>query len=105
MTRALLLLAAACSHATPAPAPAPSPAPSTDPPSCGAATCTSAEFCENLYKGHATDDEGRPLEHYRCVALPDACRAAPACACVTATVASTHCKVDRGLVMVDDYPH
>jgi hypothetical protein len=99
---AALALAAACHRdaASPPAAPAP-PAPPAQP--CGSRTCAADELCEDLYKGHRVDAEGRPLDHVQCVPLPDACRAAPTCACVTRYLAATHC--DDGVpVRIDDYP-
>ena len=49
------------------------------------------------------DAAGRALDHVQCVPLPDACRTAPTCACVTKYLAATHC--DDGVpVRIDDYP-
>jgi hypothetical protein len=70
---------------------------------CGSRTCAAGELCEDLYKGHRVDAEGRPLDHVQCVPLPDACRSTPTCACVRKYLAATHC--DDGVpVRIDDYP-
>jgi hypothetical protein len=79
--------------------------PDDDPPSaCGMQVCTSDQFCEDLYKGHALDARGRPLDRKKCVPLPDSCKAKPTCACVTKQVASTHCTAEGGHVYINDYP-
>lgn len=96
--------------ALPSPAPVASPsAPSQPSPtaaqSCGSRTCAAGELCEDLYKGHGLDAEGRPLGHLQCVPLPDACRSTPTCACVTQQLAATHCDDDGGHVRIDDYPN
>ena len=115
MTLAALALAGAChtDAALPAGAPA-APAPAASQPvasqpvpagvqPCGSQTCAAGELCEDLYKGHRVDDEGRPLDHVQCVPLPDACRSTPTCACVRKYLAATHC--DDGVpVRIDDYP-
>ena len=91
----------------PIPAPAsPAPADSDDdaPGTCGTRVCTSDELCEDLYKGHALDARGRPIDRKKCVPIPASCKAEPTCACITKQVASTHCKDDGGPVYLDDYP-
>jgi hypothetical protein len=62
------------------------------------------QLCEDLYKGHALDARGRPLDRKKCMPLPDSCKAKPTCACVTKQVASTHCTDEAGHVYVNDYP-
>ena len=106
ITLAALAIAGACHPDAASPAAAPA-APSAAAPSaaqpCGSRTCAAGELCEDLYKGHRVDAEGRPLDHVQCVPLPDACRTAPTCACVTKYLAATHC--DDGVpVRIDDYP-
>src|SRR6185369_13824941 len=64
------------------------------PGTCGSETCTPDQFCEDLYKGHAADARGRPLDRKKCMPLPESCKAKPTCACVTKQVASTHCTDD-----------
>lgn len=73
-------------------------------PACGGQRCTATQFCEDRYKGHAVDDEGRPLARKRCMPLPRACRDAPSCACVRRTIAATRCRMIGGQVFLDDYP-
>jgi hypothetical protein len=77
------------------------PAPSQ---TCGSRTCTAGELCEDRYKGHGLDADGRPLGHRLCVPLPDACARTPTCACVTRELAATQCRDDGGRVYIDDYP-
>jgi hypothetical protein len=74
------------------------------PGTCGSETCTPDQFCEDLYKGHAADARGRPLDRKKCMPLPESCKAKPTCACVTKQVASTHCTDDGGRVNLNDYP-
>jgi hypothetical protein len=62
------------------------------------------QSCEDLYKGHALDARGRPLDRKKCMPLPDSCKAQPTCTCVTKQVASTHCTDESGHVYVNDYP-
>jgi hypothetical protein len=106
---------AAAPSATVQPAPAPSPpgAPAAaspasaddDPPgTCGTQVCAADQFCEDLYRGHALDARGRPLDRKKCVPLPDGCKAKPTCACVTRQVASAHCTDEGGHVYINDYP-
>lgn len=84
---------------------APDPADPDDAPgACGAEICTPDQFCEDLYKGHALDARGRPLDRKKCMPLPESCKAKPTCACVTKQVASTHCTDAGGRVYVNDYP-
>ena len=84
---------------------APDPADPDDAPgSCGSEICAADQFCEDLYKGHAVDARGRPIDRKKCMPLPETCKAKPACACVTKQVASTHCTDDGGHVYVNDYP-
>lgn len=71
---------------------------------CGAQQCGANEFCEDRYKGHATDAKGRPLKHKQCMPLPAECRAAPTCACVKKHVSFRHCSDEGGRVTLDDYP-
>jgi hypothetical protein len=71
---------------------------------CGGAVCADDQMCEDSFKGHATDDEGRPLDQILCVPLPPACREARTCACVTAIASATHCTDHAGQVRIDDYP-
>ena len=61
-------------------------------------------MCEDSFKGHSTDDEGRPLDQILCVPLPPPCRETPTCACVTQIASATHCTDDAGQVRIDDYP-
>jgi hypothetical protein len=105
--------AAAPPATAPAPAPAPLGAPASGvtadpdddaPGACGTQICAPDQFCEDLYKGHALDARGRPLDRKKCLPLPDRCKATPTCACVTQQVASTHCTDDGGHVYVNDYP-
>ena len=106
------LLACTPKHSSsPGPGHLPSPAPLGSPTSrgvaplaCGGETCRTDQFCEDRFKGHDVDDEGRPLDQRKCMALPDSCRATPTCACVTQHVAATHCSDHDGKVEVDDYP-
>ena len=74
------------------------------PGACGTQVCTPDQFCEDLYKGHALDARGRPLDRKKCMPLPDSCKPKPTCACVTRQVASSHCTDDGGRVYVNDYP-
>jgi hypothetical protein len=74
------------------------------PGTCGSETCAPDQFCEDLYKGHAADARGRPLDRKKCMPLPESCKAKPTCACVTKQVASTHCTDDGGRVNLNDYP-
>lgn len=74
------------------------------PGTCGSVTCELDQFCEDLFKGHALDARGRPLDRKKCMPLPDSCKAKPTCACVTKQVASTHCTDAGGRVYVNDYP-
>jgi len=85
-------------------APAPDPDDESAPGVCGSETCALDQFCEDLYKGHDSDVRGRPLHHRKCMPLPEPCRAAPSCACVTKQVAATHCSEKSGRVYLDDYP-
>ena len=85
--------------------PAPGPTDGDDPPgTCGSEVCALDQFCEDLYKGHALDARGRPLQRQKCMPIPESCKALPTCACVTKHVAATHCKEDVGRVYVNDYP-
>jgi hypothetical protein len=74
------------------------------PGTCGSQVCGADQLCEDLYKGHAVDARGRPLDRKKCVPLPEACKATPTCACVTQQLASTHCTDAGGHVYVNDYP-
>lgn len=74
------------------------------PGSCGAQVCTADQFCEDLYKGHALDARGRPIDRKKCMPLPDSCKAKPSCTCVAPQVASTHCSDEGGHVYINDYP-
>jgi hypothetical protein len=74
------------------------------PGTCGSETCAPDQLCEDLYKGHAADARGRPLQRKKCMPLPESCKAKPTCACVTKQVASTHCTDEGGRVSLDDYP-
>ncbi len=85
-------------------APASAAADDDAPGACGSVVCAPGQFCEDLYKGHALDVRGRPLDRKKCVPLPDSCKATPTCACVTKQIASTHCTDDGGHVYVNDYP-
>ena len=71
---------------------------------CGAAVCGALEFCEERFKGHAADEQGRPLQRKKCMPLPAKCRTTPTCACVTQHVSATHCVDKPGGVHLDDYP-
>jgi hypothetical protein len=115
ITLAALATAGACHTDAASPAAAPvAPAPAASQPvasqpapagaqPCGSRICAAGELCEDLYKGHRVDAEGRPLDHAQCVPFPDACRTTPTCACVTKYLAATHC--DDGIpVRIDDYP-
>lgn len=108
---AVLLFAVACGsrRAAPAPPSNPATAPAADaatakPFTCGAASCGAGEMCEDRFKGHDIDDQGRPLERKKCMPLPDACRAEPTCDCVVHHVSATHCADDGAQVRIDDYP-
>ena len=72
--------------------------------SCGGETCRPGQFCEDRYKGHAIDDEGRPLDQIKCVPLPKQCRKDATCSCVTKHLATTSCTDTGGLVRTGDYP-
>lgn len=84
---------------------APAPVDPDDAPgSCGSEICAPDQFCEDLYKGHALDARGRPIDRKKCMPLPESCKSKPTCACVTKQVASTHCTDEAGHVYVNDYP-
>lgn len=83
------------------PSPADAAVPALD---CGGAACAADQFCEERFKGHATDEQGRPLQHAQCMPVPDECRATPTCACITQRVSATHCDDSGGRVHLDDYP-
>jgi len=71
---------------------------------CGAQKCGADEYCDDRYKGHATDDKGRPLKQKQCMPLPEECRAKPTCACVKKHVSFRRCSDQGGRVSMDDYP-
>jgi hypothetical protein len=71
---------------------------------CGAQKCGADEYCDDRYKGHATDEKGRPLKQKQCMPLPAECRARPTCACVKKHVSFRRCSDQGGRVSVDDYP-
>lgn len=71
---------------------------------CGAQKCGADQFCEDRYKGHATDAKGRPLKHKQCMPLPAECRAKPTCECVKKHVSFKRCSDEGGRVTLDDYP-
>ena len=104
---AVLAVLTSCPAAAPSP-PVPAPPANVVPPTpaltCGSRTCTAGELCEDRYKGHGLDADGRPLGHRLCVPLPDACVRTPTCACVTRELAATHCRDDGDRVYIDDYP-
>ncbi len=71
---------------------------------CGAAECGADEYCDERFKGHASDEQGRPLQRMKCLSLPEACRAERTCACVTQYVSATGCTDDDGRIRTNDYP-
>lgn len=71
---------------------------------CGGASCADGEFCEERYKGHRIDDQGRPLERKKCMPLPAPCRSRPSCDCVREHVSFKHCREQNGRIHTDDYP-
>ena len=73
--------------------------------SCGGKNCAVGEFCEDRFKGHAVDDQGRPLDRQKCIPLPDKCRIKPSCECVTRHVAAKRCSDENGRVRLNDYPY
>jgi hypothetical protein len=82
---------------------APADAAATKPFQCGGAMCTAGQFCEERSKGHAVDDQGRPLQKKKCMTLPAPCGATATCDCVTKHIAATHCRATDGQVYTDDY--
>ncbi len=71
---------------------------------CGASECGADEYCDERFKGHARDRNGRALQRKKCLPLPEPCRAAPTCECVTQHVSATGCTEKDGRVHTSDYP-
>lgn len=72
---------------------------------CGRHTCVAGEFCEERYKGHGQDRQGRPLGRMACVAVPASCIATSiTCACITAQVQTTSCVEEAGMIYTNDAP-
>jgi hypothetical protein len=87
----------------PAAAAAPTDAPAAR--ACGRHTCVAGEFCEERYKGHGRDRQGRPLGRMACVAVPASCIATSiTCACITALVQTTSCVEEAGMIFTSDAP-